>query len=77
MLKEKRTDLDIERQRVLLGRLVAELGRSFPDLYYQSTSDIAVQLERMIASSTELSSEDRALLKRLGRRDIQVLLSLN
>ncbi len=77
MLQEKRKDLDAERQKRLLQRLVVELGRTDNDLYYRSTSEIAVHLKRYIDGEAELSAEDRTLLQRLNRRDIQVLLSLN
>ena len=77
MLQENRKDLDGERQKVLLNRLVAQLSGSDKDLYYRSASDVARLLERYIASEATLSVEDRALLKRLSHRDIQLLLSLN
>ncbi len=77
MLQEERKDLDGERQKALLDRLVAELNRSEPDLYYRSTIDIALRLERYIADEAGLPEEDRAILMRLNRRDIQVLLSFS
>lgn len=77
MLQEKRKDLDGERQRKLLDRLVGQLSRSDHDLYYRSTSDIALRLEGYIAEEADLTVDDRALLMRLSRRDIQLLLSLN
>ena len=77
MLQENRKDLDGERQKVLLNRLVGQLSGSDKDLYYRSASDVARLLERYIVSEATLSVEDRALLKRLSHRDIQLLLSLN
>lgn len=77
MLQEKRKDLDGERQKTLLNRLVSQLSRTEHDLYYGSASDVARRLERYIASEAIISVEDRALLKPLSQRDIQVLLSLN
>ena len=76
MLHEKRKDLDVERQKNLLARLVTELSRSNPELYYRSTSEIALLLKQQIASGEELSVEERAILVRLSQRDIQILLSL-
>ncbi|WP_170334464.1 hypothetical protein [Ruegeria arenilitoris] len=77
MLEEKRKDLDSEKQKKLLFRLVDELSRSSPDLYYRSTSEIAAYLEAYIRKGAKLSAYDRALLTRLSRRDLEVLLSLH
>lgn len=76
-LQEKRKDLDVERQKRLLTRLVEELSRSDPELYYRSTSEVAAQIEGLIGKAGRLSPEDRQLLMRLSRRDIEVLLSLH
>ncbi|CUH67257.1 hypothetical protein TL5118_02110 [Thalassovita autumnalis] len=76
-LQEKRKDLDVERQKRLLTRLVEELSRSDPELYYRSTSEVAAQIEGLIGKAGRLSLEDRQLLMRLSRRDIEVLLSLH
>ena len=77
MLEEKRKDLDSEKQKKLLFRLVDELSRSSPDLYYRSTGEIAAYLEAYIRKGAKLSADDRALLTRLSRRDLEVLLSLH
>jgi hypothetical protein len=76
-LEEKRKDLDGEKQKRLLTRLVEELSKSDPDLYYRSTSEVAMQIEGLIGRAGRLSLEDRQLLTRLSRRDIEVLLSLH
>ena len=77
MLEEKRKDLDSERQKKLLQKLVEELSHSDPDLYYRPTSEIAAAIEAHIKKGARLSKEDRTLLQRLSLRDIQVLLSLH
>jgi hypothetical protein len=77
MLRDKRKDLDAEKQKRLLHRLVAELSHSDPDLYYRSTSEIAFRLKEYIDGEADLSEEEDALLMRLSRRDIEILLSLN
>lgn len=77
MLQDKRKDLDSERQKRILFRLVNELSQLSPDLYYRSTSEIAACLEKYIRRGAKLSTDDRALMARLGRRDIEVLLSLH
>ena len=77
MLQDKRKDLDAEKRKTLLERLLQEIGREQPDLYYQSTSEIAQRLKQHIASGAALHPEDRALVARLSPRDIAVLLSLH
>lgn len=77
MLQEKREDLDAEKQKKLLQRLVSDLSRENPDLYYQPASEIARQIRHRIADGTHLSSDERSLMARLGQRDIEVLLSLH
>ncbi|MEM8872402.1 MAG: hypothetical protein AAGB10_08810 [Pseudomonadota bacterium] len=77
MLEDKRQDLDSEKQKKLLQRLVTELSRSEIDLYYQPTSVIALQIKQYIDDGAELFAEERALLNRLSQRDIEVLLSLH
>ena len=54
-----------------------EVGREQPDLYYQSTSEIAQRLKQHLASGAALHPEDRKLVERLSPRDIAVLLSLH
>ncbi|MEM1387028.1 MAG: hypothetical protein AAF626_08785 [Pseudomonadota bacterium] len=77
MLEEKRKDLDSEKQKRLLRRLLEELSASDPNLYYGSTSDIALMIQDYIESDAKLAQEERALLARLSKRDIEVLLSLH
>ncbi len=77
MLQDKRKDLDAEKQKDLLRRLVAEISRSDPDLYYRSTSEIAARLQKCISGEADLSADERALLERLNRRDLEILLSLH
>ncbi|MEM1162558.1 MAG: hypothetical protein AAGJ28_16620 [Pseudomonadota bacterium] len=77
MLQDKRTDLDAERQKKLLQRLLSEVSSQNPDLYYQSTSQIARQIADHITSGAVLHGDDRALMERLSQRDIEVLLSLH
>ena len=76
-MKDERKDLDAERRKKLLQRILSDLTHSRPDLYYQSTSEIARQIAEMIKSGGRLAADDRALLQRLTQRDIEVLLSLN
>ena len=76
-LEEKRKDLDAEKQKRLLFRMVDELSQSSPDLYYRPTSEIATYLEGYIRKGARLSADDRALMTRLSRRDLEVLLSLH
>lgn len=77
MLEEKRKDLDGEKQKRLLQRLVSDLSHANPNVYYMPTAGIAGLLHETIKTGGRLSPEDRALLQRLSLRDIEVLLSLH
>ncbi|MEM9970642.1 MAG: hypothetical protein AAF762_06040 [Pseudomonadota bacterium] len=77
MLEEKRKDLDSEKQKRLLQRLVGELSTVDPDFYYRSTADIASMLKTKIDAGDSLNGEEKSLLQRLSARDIEVLLSLH
>ncbi|WP_306149960.1 MULTISPECIES: hypothetical protein [unclassified Roseibium] len=77
MLQEKHGDLDAEKRKKLITRLLEDLSRSNPDLYYQPTSQIALQIKQQVDAGTNLNNDDRALLSPLTLRDIEVLLSLH
>lgn len=77
MLQEKREDLDSEKQKKLLQRLVSDLSRESPDLYYQPTAEIARQIRQRVVDGTGLNADERSLMVRLGQRDIEILLSLH
>ena len=77
MLEEKRTDLEAEKRRKLLQRLVENLSHASPAVYYMPTSEIAKLLVKTIETGGRLSPEDRAMLKPLSARDIEVILSLH
>ncbi len=77
MLQEKHGDLDAEKRKKLITRLLGDLSRSNPDLYYQPTSQIALQIKQQVDQGTNLNNDDRALLSPLSLRDIEVLLSLH
>lgn len=76
-MEEKRQDLDSEKQKKLLERLVSELSREHIDFYYRPTSDIAFAIQKHIKDGAKLTQEEHALLERLEPRDIQILLSLH
>jgi len=76
VLKDKRDELDGEKQKKLLQTLLHRLSDARPDLYYQSTSEIAAHIHGHIQTAS-FNAEERALLERLSQRDIEVLLSLN
>ena len=77
MLQDKHKDLDAVKRKRLIERLLGELGRDNPDLYYRSTSDISQMLHGHIAQDARLHPEETALLEGLSARDIAVLLSLH
>ena len=77
-MEEKRKDLEAERQKRVIARIVEELSASSPDFYYQSTSVIAAQIETYVSQGGGgLNQDDRALLKGLSKRDIEIVLSLH
>lgn len=77
MLHDKKSETDAEKQKVLLRRLVTEASRNSPDLYYQSTSQIARLIRDLITNGRTLNGEERKLMERLSDRDLEVLLSLH
>lgn len=77
MLEEKIADLTAQKQRKLLQRLVEDLSKTSPELYYQSTSQIARELVQHIENGKSLSHEERELLSTLDQRGIEMLLSLH
>lgn len=76
-LHEKRQNLDGEKRRVLLQRLLSELSGLDPSLYYQPTSQIAVLMRAYIDGDAKLVQEEHQLMQGLTPRDIEVLLSLH
>ena len=76
MLEDKRKDLDAERRKVLLQRLVSELSQESPDVYYLPTAQIAMMIHADVQTGRGLNGEERALLGPLSARDIEVILSL-
>jgi hypothetical protein len=75
VLQDKRSDLDAEKRKQVLDRMIRELSAADPDFYYRATSEVALSLEQRIARGEGLNAEERTLLAPLSRRDIQVLLS--
>lgn len=77
MLEDKVADLTAQKQRKLLQRLVEDLSKTNPELYYQSTSQIARELVEHIDAGKGLIHEERELLQQLDQRGIEMLLSLH
>ena len=77
MLEEKRVDLDAEKQKRLLQRMVNDLTRESADIYYQPTSEIARIIRAQGDAAEGLNADELALLRNLSQRDIEVLLSLH
>ncbi|MEM1378040.1 MAG: hypothetical protein AAGG69_11710 [Pseudomonadota bacterium] len=75
MLEEKRKDLDSEKQKVVLQRLVKEVSEMDPDFYYRSTAQVAMHLKKHIETGATLNGEERGLMQGLSQRDLEVLLS--
>ncbi|MDO6456214.1 MULTISPECIES: hypothetical protein [Celeribacter] len=77
MLQDKKNELDSEKQKKVLTRLVKELSEAKPEFYYKSTPEIAVLLKDQIEAGKSLNGEERHLMQRLSLRDIEVILSLH
>ncbi|MGB0694201.1 MAG: hypothetical protein ACPGOY_01035 [Rhodospirillaceae bacterium] len=77
MLQEKKSETDAEKQKILLQRLLGELSRQNPELYYQSTSEVARQIKQYTTQGGVLNKDEGALMARLSNRDVEVLLSLH
>ena len=77
MLQDKKSDTDAEKQKTILRRLVEELNRSYPDLYYQPTSEVARLASQIIQDGHSLNADEKKLMARLSSRDIEILLSLH
>jgi len=76
-MEEKRKDLKSTKQRKLLHALLEKLSQEEADLYYLSTSEIAIKLVDLIDKPASVNPEQRALLKGLSHQDIQMILSLH
>lgn len=77
MLQDKKSETEAEKQKALLRRLVADVSRETPDLYYLPTAQIARLIEKHIAESPNVNVDERKLMARLSTRDLEVLLSLH
>lgn len=77
MLQDRRADLDSEKQKALLTRLLSVLSHNHPDLYYRTTAEIAHQIHRSIRTGEKLNATERTRLMQLTASDIKVLRSLH
>lgn len=77
MLHDKHKDLESEKRRKLLEKLLGDVSKDAPDLYYRSTSEISQILLQHIDQTARLHPEERDLLKGLDARDIAMILSLH
>ena len=75
-MEEKRKDLDVEKQKKIIFNLVEKLSLSDPDLYYRSTSEIALIVKNLIDSRKNLLDVDRELVSDLTQRDIELRLGI-
>ncbi|MEL6643754.1 MAG: hypothetical protein AAFQ79_07460 [Pseudomonadota bacterium] len=77
MLQEKPGDLTAVKRKQILDRLINELSHAGHDLYYAPTTDVAKTLLDYANGPAGLTTDERALLDGLNRRDVQILLGMN
>lgn len=65
------------KQKRLLQSILEDVCRDHIEYYYDTTCDIAREIEMHIKKARNMSISDRVMLKCLSRRDIQMLLSLH
>ena len=76
-MEEKRKNLINTQQKRIISEAVAALNESHPSFYYLSTIEIAAEIKKYFHTAGRLSVEDCELVNKLGRRDIQILLSIH
>lgn len=76
-MQEKRKDLKSSQQSKIITGLVNQLFEREPSFYYLSTIEIAIEIEKIITVSGNITTEEAEILKGLDHRDIQMLLSLH
>ena len=76
-MEEKRKDLKIAKQRKILQTLIESLSKENSNLYYRSTSEIAIELAEVIARPADVSQQEKEILAGLTHTDIQMILSLH
>ena len=76
-MQEKNMDLKSTKQRQILQSLIEKLSKESPDLYYQSTVEIAIHLAEIIAKPEGVSQAEKEILAGLTHQDIQMILSLH
>ena len=64
-----------EHRRRVVRRSLDALMHSHPQLYYQSTAEVARAVHEGIGNASRLSVEGRAAVKRLSPRGIEVILA--
>lgn len=76
-MEEKRADLKSQKQKDLLDKILSKLSADNPQIYYESTSQVAYQIEDYLKGDNDLSMEELELLSTLDAHDIQLILSLH
>jgi hypothetical protein len=67
----------IERQKILIEKLLNEFMQSREDLYYSSTDEVCDLLIEYIQNQAKLNQEQKELTENLTASDIKIQLSFN
>ncbi|WP_147250954.1 hypothetical protein [Arenicella xantha] len=76
-MQEKKSELKSAKQERVVLDIMSKLSETHPSFYYLSTIEIAVEIEKYIQASGQLSAEQSKLLAGLDRHGIQMMLSLH
>lgn len=68
--------LKVDQQKFIINKLIAELSKSDPNLYYIDSHTIATLVYEKI-SSGDLSKQEEEIVVELKVKDILILMSYN
>ena len=74
-MEDKRVNLESEKRKKILDRMVEDLSREHMDFYYLPAIQIARVLHETVQSGDGLNQDELDLLRPLTLKDIHMLLS--
>ena len=73
----KKEELLIEKQKIVIDKIVNHLSTLGQSLYYEPTINICHEIYNIIHNEKFLKQKDKEAVIKLDSKDIQVLLSYN